>query len=97
EEQKAIQAVAREFAAAEIAPHTERWDRDAYFEPELVRKLGDLGFLGMMIPEAYDGMGLDTLTYLVALEEIATVDASVAVMLSVHNSLPTQMILKWGS
>ncbi len=97
EEQRAIQAVAREFAATEIAPHCEQWDRDAYFDPSLVGKLGQLGFLGMMIPEQYDGMGLDTLTYLVALEEIATVDASTAVMLSVHNSLPTQMLLKWGS
>ena len=56
----------------EIAPHTARWDRDAYFEPSLVGKLGELGFLGMLIPEEYDGLGLDTLTYLVALEEIAT-------------------------
>jgi alkylation response protein AidB-like acyl-CoA dehydrogenase len=53
--------------------------------------------MGMLIPEAYDGLGLDTLTYLVALEEIAAVDASVAVMMSVHNSLPTQMLLKWGT
>jgi len=97
EEQRAIQTVAREFAAAEIAPYSDRWDRDAYFEPSLVGKLGELGFLGMMIPERYDGMGLDTLTYLVALEEIAIVDASVAVMLSVHNSLPTQMLLRWGT
>ena len=51
----------------------------------------------MLIPEEYDGLGLDTLTYLVALEEIATVDASVAVMMSVHNSLPTQMLLRWGT
>ena len=51
----------------------------------------------MLIPEEYDGLGLDTLTYLVALEEIAAVDASVAVMMSVHNSLPTQMILNWGT
>ncbi|HTE46245.1 MAG TPA: acyl-CoA dehydrogenase family protein [Gemmatimonadaceae bacterium] len=97
EDQRSVQAVAREFAAAEIAPFTAQWDRDAYFEPALVPKLGELGFLGMLIPEAFDGLGLDTLTYLVALEEIALVDASVAVMLSVHNSLPTQMILKWGS
>ena len=97
EDQRSIQAVARDFAASDIAPYTEQWDRDAYFEPTLVKKLGDLGFLGMLIPEEYDGLGLDTLTYLVALEEIATVDASVAVMLSVHNSLPTQMLLKWGS
>ena len=57
-------------------------------------KLGELGFLGMLIPEEYDGLGLDTLTYLVALEEIAAVDASAAVLMSVHNSLPTQMILR---
>lgn len=97
EEQKAIQQVAREFAASEIAPFSAQWDAEAYFEPALVGKLGHLGFLGMMIPEQYDGLGLETLTYVVALEEIATVDASVAVMLSVHNSLPTQMLLKWGT
>src|SRR3954470_12603961 len=97
EDQRAVQRVAREFAAAEIAPFSAQWDRDQYFEPSLIPKLAELGFFGMMIPEEYDGLGLDTLTYLVALEEIATVDASAAVMLSVHNSLPTQMILRWGS
>ena len=97
EDQRSIQSVAREFAATEIAPYSAQWDRDAFFEPSLVKKLGDLGFLGMLLPEEYDGLGLDTLTYVVALEEIATVDASVAVMLSVHNSLPTQMILRWGT
>ncbi len=96
-EQREIQQAARDFARAEIAPHTATWDRDAYFEPELVRKLGELGFLGMLVPETFDGLGLDTLTYLVALEEIAVVDASVAVTVSVHNSLPTQMILRWGT
>lgn len=97
EEQREIQKVARDFALAEIAPYSVAWDRDAHFEPSLVPKMGALGFLGMMIPEAYDGLGLDTLTYLLALEEIAAVDASVAVMMSVHNSLPTQMLLRWGS
>jgi alkylation response protein AidB-like acyl-CoA dehydrogenase len=97
EEQAAIQQMARDFAAAEIAPHSAAWDRDAYFEPTLVAKMGALGFLGMLIPEVYDGQELDTLTYLLALEEIAAVDASVAVMMSVHNSLPTQMLLRWGS
>ena len=97
EEQREIQRVARDFAMHEIAPHSAQWDRDAYFEPSLVGKLGALGFLGMLLPEEYGGLGLDTLTYLVALEEIATVDASVAVMMSVHNSLPTQMILRWGT
>jgi alkylation response protein AidB-like acyl-CoA dehydrogenase len=97
EEQREIQRVARQFAAAEIVPHRERWDREAYFEPTLVRKLGDLGFLGMLLPEAYDGLGLDTVTYLLALEEISAADASVGVLMSVHNSLPTQMILRYGS
>jgi len=97
EEQRAIQQTARDFAAAEIAPHSDRWDRESIFDRRIVDKLGGLGFLGMLIPEAYDGLGLDTCTYLVALEEIAAVDASVAVLMSVHNSLPTQMLLRYGS
>jgi len=97
EEQRAIQQTAREFAKAELAPHTAQWDRDAYFDRSIVGKLGALGFLGMLVPEAYDGLGLDSCTYLVALEEIATVDASVEVLMSVHNSLPTQMIFRYGS
>ena len=97
EEQREIQRLARDFARSEIAPHVEAWDRDAIFDRSLVTKLGDLGFLGMLIPEEYDGLGVDTLTYLLALEEIAAVDASAAVLMSVHNSLPTQMILRWGT
>ncbi|MDZ7631148.1 MAG: acyl-CoA dehydrogenase family protein [Gemmatimonadaceae bacterium] len=92
-----IQRTAREFAAAEITPFTAQWDRDSHFEPTLVKKLGELGFLGMLIPEQYDGLGMDALTYLMALEEISTHDASVGVMMSVHNSLPTQMILNYGN
>ncbi len=97
EEQREIQRTVREFAAAEITPFTAQWDRDSHFEPSLVKKLGDLGLLGMLIPEQYDGLGLDALTYLMALEEMSTHDASVGVMMSVHNSLPTQMILNYGT
>ncbi len=97
EEQREIQRMAREFALSEIAPHVERWDRDAQYDDAIISRLGQLGFLGMLIPEKYDGLGLDAQTYLVALEEIAAVDASVAVAMSVHNSLPTQMILRYGS
>src|SRR6185503_16522476 len=97
EEQREVQRVARDFARAEIAPFSDEWDREQHFETSIVAKLGELGFLGMLLPEEFDGLGLDMLTYLVALEEIATVDASVAVMMSVHNSLPTQMILRWGT
>lgn len=97
EEQREIRAVAREFAEREIAPHAAQWDKDAHFEPSIVSKLGELGFLGMLLPEEHGGLGLDTVTYLIALEEIAAVDASTAVLMSVHNSLPTQMILRFGS
>ena len=97
EEQRGIQQLAREFARDEIAPHSDAWDRDAVFDRGIITRLGELGFIGMLIPESLGGLGLDTCTYLVALEEIAAVDASVAVAMSVHNSLPTQMLLRWGS
>jgi alkylation response protein AidB-like acyl-CoA dehydrogenase len=97
EEQRQIRDLARELAEGELRPHAEAWDRDAAFPREVIAKLGELGFLGMLIPEAYDGLGLDTASYLVALEEIARGDASVAVAMSVHNSLPTQMILAHGT
>jgi alkylation response protein AidB-like acyl-CoA dehydrogenase len=97
EEQREIQRTAREFAQAEITPHSAAWDRDSYFDRSVIAKMGALGFLGMMIPEEFDGLALATTTYVVALEEIASADASIAVAMSVHNSLPTQMLLKWGS
>ena len=96
-EQSAIQRMARAFAQAEIAPRAAELDRESAFDTTLVAKLGALGFLGMLIPESHDGLGLDTVSYLLALEEIAAADASAAVLMSVHNSLPTQMLLKYGS
>ena len=97
EEQRAIQRAARDFARDELAPEVGERDREGRFDDTVIPKLAALGFLGMLLPEAYDGLGLDTCTYLVALEEIAAVDASAAVLMSVHNSLPTQMILRYGS
>lgn len=97
EEQREIQQLARTFAAQEIAPHAAQWDREACFPIEIAHRMGELGFLGMLIPDGYDGLGLDTISYLLALEEIAAADASAAVLLSVHNSLPTQMLLNFGS
>lgn len=96
-EQQQIQELAREFAANELRPHAEAWDREAHFPREVIGRLGELGFLGMLIPEEWDGLGLDTTSYLLALEEIARGDSSVAVAMSVHNSLPTQMILAHGT
>jgi len=96
-EQLQIRELARQFAEEELRPHTEQWDRDGALPRKLVDQLGELGFLGMLIPEEWDGLGLDTTTYLMALEQIAWGDASVAVAMSVHNSLPTQMILAHGT
>src|SRR3954468_6303108 len=95
--QREVQTLARDFAAAEIAPHAARWDREACFPVAVARRMGELGFLGMLLPERYDGLGLDTTSYLLALEEIAAADASAAVLMSVHNSLPTQMLLNFGN
>ena len=71
DEQREVQTLARDFAATEIAPHAARWDREACFPVAVARRMGELGFLGMLIPERYDGLGLDTTSYLLALEEIA--------------------------
>jgi alkylation response protein AidB-like acyl-CoA dehydrogenase len=95
--QREIVRTAREFAANELAPHVAERDRTGEFSREAVDALGELGFLGMLIPEEWGGSGLDTVTYLLALEEIARVDPSLAVSMSVHNSLPTQLLLSHGS
>jgi alkylation response protein AidB-like acyl-CoA dehydrogenase len=97
EEQRAIVETARAFADEQLRPNAAAWDRDAHFEPSLIPALGELGFLGMLLPAEYDGLALDARSYLLALEEIAVADASTAVMMSVHNSLPTQMLLTYGS
>jgi len=97
ENHRAVQSLAREFAAREIAPFAAAWDRAAEMDPAIVGKLGDLGFLGMLLPESVGGLGLESLSYLLALEEIAAADASTAVLMSVHNSLPTRMILNFGT
>jgi len=98
EEQREILLLARRYARNELRPGAEERDaNEDSFDLAPVRQLGELGFLGMLIPEEYDGLGLDMLTYLYVLEEIAWGDASVAVSMSVHNSLPTQTLLRHGS
>src|SRR5438046_460513 len=96
ETQRQIVDLAREFARTRIEPHAAEWDRTAHFARDVLDELGKLGFLGMSTPEEYDGMGLDTLTYLLALEELAAADASVAVSVSIHNAIPATMLLRHG-
>ena len=97
ETQRQIVELAREFARTRIEPHAAEWDRTRHFARDVIDELGKLGFLGMCTPEQYDGMGLDTLTYFLALEEIAAADASIAVSVSIHNAIPTTMLVRHGS
>src|SRR5881397_3351739 len=97
ETQRQIVDLAREFARTRIEPHAAEWDRTGYFPRDVLDELGRLGFLGMCTPEAFDGMGLDTLTYFLALEEIAAADASIAISVSIHNAIPTTMLVRHGS
>jgi alkylation response protein AidB-like acyl-CoA dehydrogenase len=95
--QRQIVALARDFAREHIAPHVMEWDRARQLPRALLDRLGSLGFLGMTVPEEYDGMGLDTVTYLLALEEIAAADASVSVTISIQNAIPATMLTLHGT
>jgi len=97
EEQLMIQQTAREFAQSEIAPSQIARDKDAKFPAEIVKKLGELGFMGMMVSPKYDGAGMDTISYVLAMIELSKVDASLGVIMSVNNSLVCYGLEKWGS
>jgi alkylation response protein AidB-like acyl-CoA dehydrogenase len=97
EDQIMIQQTAKEFAEAEIAPTAVQRDINAEFPSEIVKKLGELGFLGMMVPPEFGGAGMDTISYVLAMIEISKVDASVGVIMSVNNSLVCYGLEKYGS
>jgi len=97
EEQQMIQAMAREFAESAIRPIAAEIDREARFPHETVKRMGELGLMGIAIPEAWGGSGADTVAYVVALEEIARVCASHAVIMSVNNSLYGDPVYKFGT
>jgi alkylation response protein AidB-like acyl-CoA dehydrogenase len=97
DEQLMIQQTAKEFAETEIAPSAVERDKNAEFPSEIVKKLGELGFMGMMVIPEYDGAGMDTVSYVLAMIEISKVDASLGVIMSVNNSLVCYGLEKWGS
>jgi alkylation response protein AidB-like acyl-CoA dehydrogenase len=97
EEQEMVRAMAREFADKDVRPIAAEIDRDARFPRETVRRMGELGLLAMTIPPAYGGSGTDTVSYAVAMEEMARACASHAVIMSVNNSLYCEPVHKWGS
>jgi len=97
EDQARIRDAVREFAAAEIAPHVARWEKEDRFPREILGRLGEMGVMGMLVPEAYGGAGADALSYVFAIEELARVCASTAVIVSVNNSVACYPIWKFGT
>jgi short/branched chain acyl-CoA dehydrogenase len=97
DEQRLLRDTVREFASQEVAPVAEELDRTKSFPYEIVRKMGDLGLMGIPFPEEYGGGGADTLAYAIAVEELARVDSSVCITMAAHTSLGTMPIHLWGS
>jgi short-chain 2-methylacyl-CoA dehydrogenase len=97
DEQRLLQRTVREFARQEVAPVAEELDRDKRFPYDLVAKMGELGLMGMPFGEEYGGGGADTLSYVLAVEELARVDSSVCITMAAHISLGTMPIHLWGT
>ncbi len=97
EEHLAVQQAAREFAQQQLLPGVVERDNTMTYPTEQVRGMADLGFLGMMVDPAYNGGGMDTLSYVLAVEELSKVDNSCSVIVSVNNSLVCSGLEKYGN
>src|SRR3954470_24168873 len=97
DEQRLLRETVRDFARHEVAPVAEELDRTKAFPYALVAKMGELGLMGIPFPEQYGGGGADTLSYVLAVEELARVDSSVCITMAAHTSLGTMPIHLWGT
>ena len=97
EEQELLRRTVRDFAETRIAPVAEELDRESRFPYELVAEMGELGLMGIPVPEEYGGAGADTISYAIAIEELARIDSSVAITVAAHTSLGTMPIALYGS
>lgn len=97
EEHRMVQELARNFAARKLKPAASRLDRDGAYPAELVNELGEMGLMGVMVPQEYGGAGMDLIAYIVALEEISKAWASLATIMSVNNSLVCASLLRFGT
>ena len=97
EQQAMIRDMARSFAAERLAPFAAEWDRTAQFPVDAVRAMGEVGLLGMLVPEEWGGAGVDYLSYALAVEEIAAADGSCSTIMSVHNSVGCLPVVKFGN
>jgi short/branched chain acyl-CoA dehydrogenase len=97
DEQRLIQETVRDFARSEVAPVAEELDRTKSFPYAIVERMSELGFMGIPFPEEYGGGGADTLSYAIAVEELARIDSSVAITVAANTSLGTSPIYYWGT
>lgn len=97
DDQREIRDLAKRFADERIAPNAAQWDRDHHFPRELYSEMGDLGLMGICVPEAYGGAAADYLSYCLVLEEVSRADASAGVTLAVHQGAGMLPILEWAS
>src|SRR5215210_3920058 len=97
DEQRLLRDTVRDFARQEVAPAAEELDRTKAFPYELVEKMGKLGLMGIPFPEEHGGGGADTLSYALAVEELARIDSSVCITMAAHTSLGTMPIHLWGT
>ena len=95
--QKLIRDTVRQFMDAEVRPFVREWEQDEHFPAEAIRKLGEMGCCGMLMPEEWGGPGLDTISYVVMIEEVARVHAAMATALAVTNSAVQFPLLAHGS
>ena len=97
EDQEALRKEIRQFAAREIAPHVSEWDEKSEFPAAVVKKLGQMGLLGVIFPPEYGGAGMGYVDYVLAIEELSAVDGSVGIIVAAHNSLGTNHIFLAGN
>jgi len=97
EEQVMVQDMARDFAKNELAPHGERWDHEGWIDDEVIAQMGELGLLGMVVPEEWGGASVDYISYALAVEEISAGDGAVGAIMSIHNSVGCGPLLKYGT
>ncbi|TFG43297.1 MAG: acyl-CoA dehydrogenase, partial [Gemmatimonadales bacterium] len=97
EEEEMFRSAVREFAESEIRPHVHDMDARAQFNPDIIPKFFELGLMGVEIPEQFGGAGGNIFLAVLAIEELARVDASAAIYVDVHNTLVNNCVLRWGS
>ena len=97
EEQRMIRDMARDFAKTELAPNAEKWEKASWLDDAMLKQMGDLGFLGMVVPEEWGGSYIDYSSYVLAVEEISAGCAATGAVMSIHNSVGCTPILNWGT